>query len=645
MQDDAMMMVHAGGSAVQVPRGAQAEGGAARMDGDAPAEPLAARIGGVLVDLARPVPPDARVELVAADADDALPLLRHSAAHLLAAAVRALRPEAGIGFGPAIEDGFYYDFAVAEPFTPDDLARIEATMRELAAADDPFERREVSRDEARALFADDPLKLERLEEIGEGETISVYRNGAFVDLCRGPHVPRTGVLRHVRLLSAAGAYWRGDEHRPMLQRIYGTAWASAEQLEAHVARLEEAQRRDHRVLGQALDLFSVDPRVGPGLVLWHPRGAVLRGEVERFERELIHRHGYEMVSTPHLVGEALFQESGHLDSFGDSMWGPVEIGGRRYRPKPMNCPGHIAIYQSRTRSYRDLPLRWAEFGAVYRNERGGVLHGMLRVRGFTQDDAHVFCTPEQLPDELSRMLDLVDEAMAPFGYPYSVELATRPEKAIGAPEQWQAAQETLAAALRARGMAFTVDEGGGAFYGPKLDFKLRDALGRAWQGPTVQLDFNLPERFGMEYVGADNRPHRPVMLHRVLLGSMERFVGGLIEHYGGAFPVWLAPVQAAVIPVREEHEPAARALADAMRAAGLRPELVRADGTLGARIRQAETMKVPYMAVLGAREAEAGTVAVRRRGGGGRDAATEPQANFIARLRAEAESRAAWEAG
>ncbi len=622
MQNQSIIKAHGGGESVSV------QGRDPAADGDAAMNHIP--------------PPDGWMDGARADAEsaDALPLLRHSAAHLLAAAVRALRPEAGIGFGPAIEDGFYYDFAVDRPFTPEDLAAFEARMRELAAADDPFERREVSRDEARALFADDPLKLERLEEIGDDEVISVYRNGAFLDLCRGPHVPSTGRIRHFRLLSAAGAYWRGDERRQSLQRIYGTAWSSAEQLEAHLARLDEAKRRDHRVLGQALDLFSTDARIGPGLILWHPRGTVIRGEVERFERELVLRHGYDMVSTPHLVGEAMFEQSGHLDSYAEGMWGAVEMDGRRYRPKPMNCPGHIAIYQNRVRSYRELPLRWAEFGAVYRAERGGVLHGMLRVRGFTQDDAHVFCTPGQLPDEIGRLLDLVDEALAAFGYAYSVELATRPDRAIGEPAQWDEAQALLADVLRARGMDFGVDEGGGAFYGPKLDFKLVDALGRKWQGPTVQLDFNLPERFGMEYTGADNRPHRPVMLHRTLLGSMERFVGGLIEHYGGAFPVWLAPVQASVIPVREEHEPAARALADAIRAAGLRSELLRADGTLGARVRQAGAMKVPYIAVVGAREAESGTVSVRRRGG--TDAVSEPQSAFIARLRAEADSRAAW---
>jgi threonyl-tRNA synthetase len=575
----------------------------------------------------------------APSAPDDLALLRHSAAHLLAAAVRSLRPEAGIGFGPATEDGFFYDFRVDRPFTPDELERIEAVMRELAERDDPFERRAVSREEARALFAGDPLKRERLEEIPEGEAITVYRNGAFLDLCRGPHVASTGEIRHFKLLGSSGAYWRGDERNAVLQRVHGTAWRTAEALEAHLERLEEARRRDHRVLGPALGLFSFDPRVGPGLVLWHPRGVVVRDEIERFERELLGRHGYDLVSTPHLVSERLFEESGHLESFGEGMWGPVEIDGRRYRPKPMNCPGHIAIYQSRVRSYRDLPVRYAEFGAVYRNERSGVLHGLLRARGFTQDDAHVFCTPEQVDEELGRLLDLVAEMLAAFGYDFSVELATRPEGAIGSDEAWREAEARLARVLRERGLAFTLDEGGGAFYGPKLDFKLLDAIGRRWQGPTVQLDFNLPERFGLEYVGADNRAHRPVMLHRVLAGSLERFVGGLVEHYAGAFPVWLAPVQAAVLPVAEEHQGAAEALCAELRAAGLRPELARADETLGRRIRAAQMQKVPYCVVLGDREVAAGEVAVRHRGAG-RKVEVVPRAEFVERVRAEAVSRA-----
>lgn len=572
---------------------------------------------------------------------EALARLRHSAAHLLASAVRTVRPEAGIGFGPATEDGFFYDFLVERPFTPDELEQVEAVMRELAARDDPFERQAVSRQEARGLFAGDPLKLERLEEIPEGEEITVYRNGAFLDLCRGPHVGSTGEIRHFKLLGASGAYWRGDERNVALQRVHGTAWASADALKSWLDRREEARRRDHRVLGPALDLFSFDPRVGPGLVLWHPRGAIVRDEIERFERELIGRHGYDLVATPHLVNERLFEESGHLDSFGDDMWGPVEIDGRRYRPKPMNCPGHICVYQSRVRSYRDLPIRYAEFGAVYRNERSGVLHGLLRARGFTQDDAHIFCATEQVPQELSRLLDLVDEMLAAFGYAYSVELATRPESAIGSAEVWAEAEATLSRALEGRGVPYEIDAGGGAFYGPKLDFKLVDAIGRKWQGPTVQLDFNLPERFGLEYVGADNRTHRPVMLHRVLTGSLERFVGGLIEHYAGAFPVWLAPVQVAVLPVSDAHEVAARELYDALRSAGLRPEMGRADETLGRRIRAAQLQKVPYAVVIGDREVADGTVSVRRRGKE-REVEMIPRDEFIARIRSEAATRAAW---
>ncbi|HEX8830510.1 MAG TPA: threonine--tRNA ligase [Longimicrobium sp.] len=571
--------------------------------------------------------------------NDDLARLRHSAAHLLAAAVRVLRPEAGIGFGPATEDGFFYDFQVERPFAAEELERIEEVMRGLAERDDAFERRVVSREEARGLFAGDALKLERLEEIPEGEEISVYRNGAFLDLCRGPHVASTGRIRHFKLLGAAGAYWRGDERNPVLQRIHGTAWESAEALEAYLERLAEAKRRDHRVLGPALDLFSFDARVGPGLVLWHPRGTVVRDEVERFERELLARHGYDMVATPHLANERLFEESGHLESFGEDMWGPVEIDGRRYRPKPMNCPGHICVFQSRARSYRDLPIRYAEFGAVYRNERSGTLHGLLRARGFTQDDAHVFCTPEQVDGELARLLALVDEMLAAFGYAYSVELATRPEGAIGGEEVWREAEETLARALRNHGLAYEVDEGGGAFYGPKLDFKLLDAIGRKWQGPTVQLDFNLPERFGLEYTGADNRPHRPVMLHRVLTGSVERFVGGLIEHYAGAFPVWLAPVQVSVLPVRDEHEEAAAALCDELRAAGLRPELARAGESLGRRMHHVRAQKVPYAAVLGDREVESGTVAVRRRGSE-KQVDTIRRAELVSLIRDEAASRA-----
>ena len=544
---------------------------------------------------------------------EALAVLRHSAAHVLATAVRELRPGAAIGFGPAIDDGFYYDFGVDAPFTPEDLAAFEEMMRGVAEADMPFERRPVTREEAQELFAGDPLKLERLEELAEDEEITVYKNGPFLDLCRGPHVPGTGRLKHFKLLHGAGAYWRGDESRQMLQRIYGTAFWKEADLAGHLLQLEEAKKRDHRVLGKELDLFSTDQRLGQGLVLWHPKGAVVRMEIENFERDLILRHGYEVVYTPHIVSEKLLEISGHLENFAENMFGAIEVDGARYRPKPMNCPGHILIYESQQRSYRDLPIRMAEFGAVYRYERSGVLHGMLRVRGFTQDDAHVFCTPDQVPGEVERLLDLVDEMLKAFGYPYTIELATRPEKALGSEDVWNGAIATLRDVLDRRGLEYGLEEGGGAFYGPKLDFKLIDAIGRSWQGPTVQLDFNLPERFALEYIGEDNERHRPVMLHRVLVGSMERFVGGLIEHFAGAFPLWLAPEQVRVLPISEQWLESALELVARLRESGVRAGIDERD-TLSYRIRDAELHKVPYMAVVGEKEAAAGTVAVRRRG-------------------------------
>ncbi len=574
---------------------------------------VAAEIEGEIVDTLWEIDHDVSIRIITTRDPEALAVLRHSAAHALATAVRELNPSAGIGFGPSIDDGFYYDFEVEQPFTPADLEEIEAKLKEVLAADQRFERRVVDKSEARELFADDPLKLERLEEFDDAEVISVYRNGPFLDLCKGPHVPSTGRIEHVKLLSAAGAYWRGDEDRQMLQRIYGTAFFSKKDLAAHLERLEEAKKRDHRVLGKQLDLFSTDANVGPGLILWHPRGAAIRGEIEIYERELILRHGYDIVYTPHIMSERMFEISGHLENFADNMFGAMEIEGARYRPKPMNCPGHIAIYQTKQRSYRELPIRMAEFGTVYRYERSGVLHGMLRVRGFTQDDAHVFCTPEQVPAEIEALLDLVDELLTAFGYPYSIELATQPEKALGTDEQWSLAEAQLRGVLDKRGLDYALDEGGGAFYGPKLDFKLLDAIGREWQGPTVQLDFNLPERFGMEYVGEDNERHRPVMLHRVLVGSMERFVGGLIEHYAGDFPLWLAPEQVRVLPVSEQWTQSAQTFLEDLKSVGVRAQLVSRD-TLNARIRDAELMKVPHMAVIGEREAEANTVAVRSRG-------------------------------
>ena len=605
---------------------------------------VAVAVNGEVQDLVTPLRvPGAFVVLTRKD-PRALAVLRHSAAHILATAVRTLRPDAKIGFGPAIEEGFYYDFEVKQPFTPDDLAAFEDEMRRVAGEALPFVRDEVNRTEAKKRFSDDPLKLERIEDLGADEIISTYTDGPFVDLCRGPHVPNTGWLQHFKLLHTAGAYWRGDEKRQMLQRIYGTAFWTAEELAAHLHQLEEAKRRDHRHLGQALDLFSVDQRVGPGLVLWHPRGGVIRSEIENYERDLIVRHGYDLVYTPHIMSEKLFEISGHLVNFRENMFGAMDVEGGAYRPKPMNCPGHICIYQAKQRSYRDLPLRFAEFGTCYRYERSGVLHGMLRVRGFTQDDAHVFCTPEQVRGEIVRLLELVHEMLTTFGYPYTIELATRPANALGDEETWNRAIGTLESVLKERKQDFTIDPGGGAFYGPKLDFKLIDAIGRKWQGPTVQLDFNLPERFALEYVGDDNARHRPIMLHRVLVGSMERFVGGLIEHYAGAFPIWLAPEQVRVIPIATDLNDHARAVTRRFADAGVRAHCDDGSGTLNYRIRNGEMLKVPYMAVVGKREAEQGTLAIRVRGAGKKQEIVSVD-EFVARVVREIKSRANVPAG
>jgi threonyl-tRNA synthetase len=577
---------------------------------------VAVMVDGEIQDLMTPLRASGDFVVLTSKDARSLAVLRHSGAHILATAVRRVRPDAQIGFGPAIEDGFYYDFGVAEPFTPADLVLFEAEMQKVVAERYPFVREEVSRDAALVRFADDPLKLERIADLPPEEIISTYTDGPFIDLCRGPHVPDTSYLKHFKLTHTAGAYWRGDEKRQMLQRIYATAWWTQEELDAYLHRIEEAKRRDHRVLGAQLDLFSTDQRLGPGLILWHPKGATVRMEIENFERELVLRHGYELVYTPHIMSDRLFEISGHLENFRENMFGAMDVEGASYRPKPMNCPGHICIYQSKSRSYRDLPIRYAEFGTVYRYERSGVLHGMLRVRGFTQDDAHVFCTREQVRTEIGRLLDLVHEMLGAFGYAYSIELSTKPPKALGSDAAWDEAEAMLAEVLSSRGQPYEIDAGGGAFYGPKLDFKLVDAIGRKWQGPTVQLDFNLPERFALEYTGPDNLPHRPIMLHRVLVGSMERFVGGLIEHYAGAFPLWLAPDQVWVLPLTDEQAPVAEAVATRLGDAGIRAHLDARAETLQYRVREANAMKVPYVAVIGPREAGADTVAVSVRGAG-----------------------------
>ncbi|MDE2782495.1 MAG: threonine--tRNA ligase [Gemmatimonadota bacterium] len=626
------------GRALTLPAGSSAADVAAAIGPGLARAALAAVVDGEIVDLNRPLADGASVRLLTDRDPEALGVLRHSAAHVLATAVRELVPGAGIGFGPAIDDGFYYDFDVPEPFTPDQIEAIEERMEAVVEADHPFERRIVSREEARELFSDDHLKLERLDEFDDGEVITVYRDGPFLDLCRGPHIPSTGRLRHFRLLSAAGAYWRGDERRQMLQRIYGTAFFQRKDMRKHLHRLEEAKKRDHRVLGKRLDLFSIQEEVGPGLVLWHPNGGRVRRIVEDFLRDTLVEHGYEIVYTPHVASEELYRISGHLDVFADDMFPAMDDDGDRFRMKPMNCPHHFMIYRSHVRSYRDLPIRFAELGTCYRYERSGALHGMLRVRSFTQDDAHIFIREDQIEEEYDRLLDLGDYLLKVFGYEYRTALSTRPEKAIGDPAVYDAASDRLAGVLRDRGLDFELDEGGGAFYGPKVDILVTDALGREWQGGTFQLDFLMPERFGLEYVGADNHRHQAVVIHRTLLGSMERFIGGLIEHYGGAFPLWLAPEQVRILPVSEQWTGSAAELAGALGAAGLRAELDDRD-TLGYRIRAAEMQKIPYMGIVGQREAEAGTVSVRMRGAG-RKQVTMDRADFVRRLKDEAAARA-----
>ena len=606
---------------------------------------LAIRVNSEVRDLSRPLPDGAAVSILTDKDPQALDVLRHSSAHVLATAVRQLFPHAKIGFGPPIEDGFYYDFEVPTPFTPDDLEQIEAKMKEVAAADYPFVREEVSRAEAKKRFTDDPLKLERIDDLGENETISVYTDGPFVDLCRGPHVGSTGRIKHVKLLHAAGAYWRGDERRQMLQRIYGTAWFSKEDLEAYLHRLEEAKKRDHRVIGKQLDLYSIQEDVGPGLIFWHPKGAMVNFQLRRFIEDVILERGYQLVYTPHLTREQLFIRSGHIPLYAENQFPPMSAGEGegedvRYRVKPMNCPMHILVYASQQRSYRDLPIRLAEIANVYRNERSGTLHGMLRVRGLSMDDAHIFLREDQIEPEIFNLLDIVELVLGKtFGLKYRLDLATRPPDKLGTDAMWDVAERGLEEALKRRGMPYRMDVAGGAFYGPKIDVKFNDAIGREWQGATIQLDFQLPERFQLEYTGADNKPHRPVMIHRAIYGTLERFVGFLIEHFAGAFPLWLSPEQVRVLPIADAQVEAARKTADALRAAGLRVWLDDRSGTLNYKIRDAETHKVPYMAVVGQREADAGAVAIRARGEGKKQVVL-PLGEFVSKLQEEVRTRA-----
>lgn len=564
--------------------------------------------------------------------DSELYHIRHSTAHVMAQAVMEMFPgKAKIAIGPPIEDGFYYDFDLPRPLTSDDLGKIEARMSEIINGGFTFTRKVLSADKARELFADQPYKLELvdgLEQGGEDEygeaaegkvEISIYTQDTFTDLCRGPHVKNTREInpKAIKLLSVAGAYWRGDENRPMLQRIYGTAWKSPKELKKYLWKQEEARKRDHRRLGKQLDLFSINEQVGPGLILWHPKGGMIRKIVEDYCRAEHEKGGYDFVYSPHIGKAQLWETSGHLDWYQENMYSPLDIEGQEYYIKPMNCPFHVFIYKSQARSYRDLPIRYAEWGTVYRYERSGVLHGLMRVRGFTQDDAHLFCRPEQMPEEIDGVLQFSLNMLRAFGFEeFQAYLATRnPEKYAGNPEDWEAPTKALRDALDRAGIPYRVEEGDATFYGPKIDLKVRDAIGRIWQLTTIQFDFNLPERFDLTYIGEDGQEHRPYMIHRALLGSMERFMGVLIEHYAGAFPVWLAPVQAVVIPIADRHNDFAYAVMRRLKEAGLRVEVDARGERMNAKIRDAQLQKLPYMLVVGDREMKEDSVAVRMRSG------------------------------
>ncbi|MEI6644734.1 MAG: threonine--tRNA ligase [bacterium] len=562
---------------------------------------------------------------------DTLEVMRHSAAHVMASAVCRLFPNVKLDIGPSTEDGFYYDFDLEHRLAPEDFPKIEAEMKSMIKAALPFERLEVTREEAAKVFAGQTYKLERLADIPDGEAISLYKCGNFVDLCRGPHLAKTSEVGAVKIMSIAGSYYRGDEKNPMLQRLYGMADVSQEALDATLARIEEAKKRDHRKLGKELELFSISEDVGPGLAHWHPKGARIRVAIEDYWRKEHYRSGYEMVFTPHVGRAHLWETSGHLSFYREGMFPCMTVqegegshtSSEQYYVKPMNCPFHIQIYKTRKYSYRDLPLRWAELGTVYRYEKEGVRHGLLRVRGFTQDDAHIFCTPEQIEGEVRQTVIFALRILRRFGFnDITAFLSTRPEKAVGLPERWDQATASLRSALEAEGIAYQVDEGGGAFYGPKIDLKIKDALGRPWQLGTIQFDFNLPERFDMTYVGEDGKEHQPYMVHRALLGSLERFFGILIEHYGGAFPLWLAPEQVRILPITSGQVEHANALAAKLREKDMRVGVDADNEKLGAKIRRAQMEKVPFMLVIGGRDVEAGVVSVRSRETGDKGAMT-----------------------
>ena len=569
--------------------------------------------------------------------------MRHSASHVMAEAVTAIFPTARLAIGPPIEDGFYYDFELPRALTPDDLKTIEKKMKKIVSSNASFEFSEMSVEDALEYYRDrdQPYKVELIEDLAAAgeESVSFYTQNAFTDLCRGPHVGSTSKVGPFKLLNIAGAYWRGDEHRPMLQRIYGTAWPTSAELADHIHRMEEAQRRDHRRLGRELDLFSIHhDQTGAGLILWHPKGGRVRNEIENFWRDAHYDAGYDLVYTPHIGRSNLWQSSGHLDFFKESMFSGIAVDEQEYYLKPMNCPFHIMIYKNALRSYRDLPMRLGELGTVYRYERAGVLHGLMRVRGFTQDDSHIFCRPDQVVSELAGVLDLTMFILGAFGFTeFETFVSTRPEKAVGDNEQWDRATDALRKVLDDRGVEYEVDEGGGAFYGPKIDLNIKDAVGRAWQCTTVQFDFNLPERFDLSFIGADGKQHRPYMVHRALLGSMERFFGVLVENFAGAFPVWIAPTQVQVLPIADRHMEYAETVAAALKSAGLRAEIDSRREKVNYKIREAQLQKVPYMLIVGDREAQAGTVSVRLRTG--ENLGAQALDSFVALVKAVNDSR------
>ncbi|MDA8160323.1 MAG: threonine--tRNA ligase [Desulfobacteraceae bacterium] len=617
------------GEAVELPQGATvAEAIKALCPGKVRKASVAAQVDGRAVDLSTPLAEGAMIEPIVIDSPEGLSILRHSAAHIMAQAVRELfGPEVQVAIGPAVADGFYYDFDKQEPFSSDDFPAIEARMQAIVERDLPFVRQEMAKAEAIAMFKahGQRYKVELLEAI-EAETVSLYHQGEFVDLCRGPHLPSTGWLKAFSLVKVAGAYWRGDEKQAMLQRLYGTAFPDAKALKAHLHALEEAKRRDHRKLGRELELFAISDQVGPGLILWQPKGAQLRKILEDYWKEEHYRHDYELLYTPQIARRDLWRTSGHLDFYVDDMFSPMEVDEVSYQIKPMNCPFHIAIYQTRKRSYREFPIRWCELGTVYRYERTGALHGLMRVRGFTQDDAHIFCLPGQLEEEIFNILELNLHILKTFGFvDYQVYLSTRPEKYVGSDQNWQRATEALKLALTKKGLPFEIDPGEGVFYGPKIDIKIKDVLGRFWQCSTIQVDFNLPERFAITYTGEDGEEHQPIMIHRALMGSLERFFGVLIEHYAGAFPNWLAPVQARVMNISDAQLDFSEEVYLQLKKAGIRIEKDLRNEKLNYKIRQAQLLKIPFMLIIGDKEVEERKVTVRLRDGQNLQALSIPE--------------------